>query len=1169
MVDFRPLAIEFVLEDNKAKSARVAQKAAMEIETAPANTNPIARWVESVQPWMPGNDEDDMMQDADTTPDWTARAKALEFLSRTLYYLKPDTLKPSQVDLLVAFFGAMFDVDHKAGILASATALSRIISMTSFHPKSGREIVQKICKLNDDFARQISKTRLAVYELIKSLISNAEVVNDLRQRDGENAAFMKDLVHLFANERDPDCLVVWFDILRLFTSGYSTSKETLEEVYGAFKSYFPITLPRTAQSGVTPEELKLRLRKCFSSTHHLASLALPFLIGKLDQGDGVTVNVKVDVLRTIKACLEEYQEPAESITPYANRIWTSLKYEVRNGEVEDTIWATLEVLKTLAIRLTGDDLRDYTLTATRDCVADLAAPMYATSAGRLLVSILSASPNSFVLIVAPTVTHIKENMRHPKSPTHSLDLLKILRIILETRLLLTDTEMSEQDRCDFAAVDGVFKTLYADIYKVSLELPGKPDATDEDLKISTEAVQGVGALTGQKEVKLLASGEAANRSRQLLLPVSTCADSCEKLFHITTKSWDEKARRSGADDLVNEATKALQRTIQAYPEGFLPLVGKTTSILRHSIANLTHDSLDAIQSLGPLLAYIGCSSATENVSGTMEQYLEVIRALVTELFSAIHSKASPRILCSLLAGIHSAVRYFNDACLEQDSTTEQKECSSSLDSIATKYPLLASLGTANQSQETAQAVTLKSIAEARNDALLVALYVVGLLYTRATKSGMVEGQLLLSDDFTGSEPQHERRYLYLLSELASFVIHQLSEGQQSSLHVEKYSLNLFHEAEVNTSGTVSSWSWLTDKPLNILSLGILESLRPSRIAKLYESKVAQQILLEDVSADISQLDAVSRPVRRSMLAILANKHNIETLDAVMGDLGSNLESALKQTKEGASDNSLAPSLETCLSLFALMGGLLRRYSGNNVRPVLQLLQTAPNDSHSGYRLARGLEVIVAPQRFLTKESFAVVRMLWLQKVYIELVKPMLNVALGYDSAITDPLIKINFSIAVLLMVKHMNFSVYEDDADKILRIAIGIAQNLGTGPDGIAALQVIKSILVEASEKAEDHLRSLVKICTGIFTSKGSSPSGRPDWLPADYGIRTNSLEVQAGCGKLALEIVGGLPRMFEPRHLLAYEPQVQRDLSTACGHKVRDLRSTARLARGAWADVK
>lgn len=187
----------------------------------------------------------------------------------------------------------MFDVDHKAGIMASATALSRIITMKSFQPSSGRDIIQNVCALKEDFTRQVPKTRLVVYELLRSLVTDVAVASDLQHHEGLPLAFMHNLLQLCQSERDPDCLMAWFDILRFFSAEYPSSQEILEEVYGAFKAYFPITLPRASQSGLTPEKLKLQLRKCFSSNGRLATLAFPFLLGKLDQGDGVTVNVKV------------------------------------------------------------------------------------------------------------------------------------------------------------------------------------------------------------------------------------------------------------------------------------------------------------------------------------------------------------------------------------------------------------------------------------------------------------------------------------------------------------------------------------------------------------------------------------------------------------------------------------------------------------------------------------------------------------------------------------------------------------------------------------------------------------------------------------------------------------------------------------------------------------
>lgn len=205
---------------------------------------------------------------------------------------------------MIAFFGAMFDIDHKAGILASAKALSTIVAMKAFSPQSGNEIIEKLCALKDDFPRQISKTRLEIYVLLRSLITDPAVASDLQYRHGAPAGFMNDLLQLCRNERDPDCLMVWFDTFRYFLTEYTASQEMLDQIFETFKAYFPITLPRTSPSGITPEDLKLGLRKCFSSNYKLAQSAYPFLIGRLDQGEGVTVNVKVwTLLNSTRAIL--------------------------------------------------------------------------------------------------------------------------------------------------------------------------------------------------------------------------------------------------------------------------------------------------------------------------------------------------------------------------------------------------------------------------------------------------------------------------------------------------------------------------------------------------------------------------------------------------------------------------------------------------------------------------------------------------------------------------------------------------------------------------------------------------------------------------------------------------------------------------------------------------
>lgn len=1190
MADFRQLALDFVLNDDETKLASIAQKTALEIQSAPANPNPVARWVEAVQPWMPGSGDDSM--EHDETPNWTVRAKALEFLSRTLDFLAKDVLKPRQVRLLISFFGAMFDVDHKAGIMASATALSRIIVMKSFQPQSGHDIIHTVCALKEDFPRQAAKTRLAVYGLLRSLIADAAVASDLRYRDGAASSFMGDLLHLCQNERDPDCLMVWFDTLRSFLSAYDASQEMVQEVYATFKAYFPIALPRTSQTGMTPDDLKRQLRRCFSCSDRLAPLALPFLLGKLDQGSVVTVNVKLDVLRTIRACIEEYARPELSVAPYVDRIWTSLKYEVRNGEVEDTIWATLEVLKAVTTRLKADELRDYALTVARDCVNDLSNLTYTAAAGQLLVSVLSANASAFVPMAAPAVTHIKDNFRHPKSPTHSQDLLKILRIILETRLLLTDVQMADQERRDFAATDPVFKTLYADVYRGPAQLGSKLDAPYDAVKLSTEAVQGAGALVCQRAVNPLSAQQ--DPIQPLLLPEATCAEVCETLFSITTLSFAEESRRAGTDDLVNEAIKALQRSIESYSSGFRPLVEQGMAMIRKSCAGPGSDSAASIQSLCSVLAFVGCANLRPSLAGGMRRFLRLSCALATELLVAMDASVDPSVWCAMVAGVASIVYYFRDACREVDQDAPREQSSEHgtavthntwLSDIVDKYPMLNSVGaiTGAATASEDQSLTLPefcSVADLRDDFLLVSLFLCRQLYRRATEPledpRTRKKTLGLSADFTGSDEDAEYRYLHLLSDLASFIVGEMNRSGASSLQFDVYCLTLFRDDFIpvpspatgspRNSGYEDSWGWLAFGPLNALAFGVLKSLLPSGVMRLYDMGVAQQLLIEGTSSTPYQDDSAGLPVTRAILAVLANKYKLETFDDLMATLEQHLERALERAMSGPSPEDRCRGLEQSLAIFTLAGSLLRRCIGKQTRGLLRLLYSAPNDSAAGYRLGRALEVIAAPQPFVMDSVGSVQKPLWLQKVYINLVKPMIGAAIRASLVIEDPLIRTNYGVAALHMIKHAKFAIYEDDANDILRIAISTARSLGTGPDAKAALEVLGRILVEAPEAVQVHLRSVVGVCTRL----AAAARGRPEWMPPDYAVAAaDDPAAEAACSRLALEIVGGLPRVFEARHLLAYVPQVQRELAAACGLRVRDLRKTARVARAAWSDLR
>lgn len=236
---------------------------------------------------------------------------ALGFLAGTLEALDKTTLRSDQgkgpdilakdltlihdsVLRLIGFFGAMFSYDHKAGITASAKALRQLYSMKGFKPNMGIKILEDVCKIKEDFRLQTAATRLEVYELFLDLIQDPAVSSELKHKYGSACGFAVDLIQVCQSERDPRNLMIWFKILRLLLVDYDPSPEVTEELFKVFSAYFPISLRSSATPiGITADDLKEAVRSCFSAHHRVATQAFPFLLQKLDQGDAVTVAVKV------------------------------------------------------------------------------------------------------------------------------------------------------------------------------------------------------------------------------------------------------------------------------------------------------------------------------------------------------------------------------------------------------------------------------------------------------------------------------------------------------------------------------------------------------------------------------------------------------------------------------------------------------------------------------------------------------------------------------------------------------------------------------------------------------------------------------------------------------------------------------------------------------------
>lgn len=303
-------------------------------------------------------------------------------------------------------------------------------------------------------------------------------------------------------------------------------------------------------------------------------------------------------------------------------------------------------------------------------------------------------------------------------------------------------------------------------------------------------------------------------------------------------------------------------------------------------------------------------------------------------------------------------------------------------------------------------------------------------------------------------------------------------------------------------------------------------------------------------------------VAKSIVTILSNKYKIETSEPLMRLIEARANTISQQSHDAGDTGANLDAIS------AIAAGMLRRNSGKPAQPLLSLLkeslqniQAAASASKAPGAAARRLEALVTSRDILAKDNFAIVRPLWTQKAYFDVVKPLLGAA----SALKGPDqldVRANLSVGLLLMVRHMPFAIYEDDAEEIVRIAISVAQRGVTGDQTVptaasdvrAALQVLKDILIADKDQGKTHLKSIVSLCVDIFSSSpSSSAKARPD----------------PHCVKLALEIAGGLPNMFESQHLLQYRPRLDRELALACGNPVRELRRTARLAREAWDRLK
>lgn len=759
--------------------------------------------------------------------------------------------------------------------------------MKSFQPTLGDDIIANVSKLGEDFKLQTPVTRLEIYELFLGLLQDPAVANDLEYRHGSTCGFITGLLDLCRNERDPLNLMKWFETLKTCLQNFSPSEDVTSEVFKTFSAYFPISLRASATpSGVTADDLKSAVRSCFAAHYRVASHAIPYLIGKLDQGDAVTVAVKVDILQTLDACLLQYEHPKQSVVPFIDQIWGSLKYEVRNGEIPEIIKATLKVIRSLTTRLDDNELRSFLVDAWRDLVEDLSNPTYTAQAGRLLVAIAGATFQSFATITPQVIPHVQTTLTNTQSALHKQELVGLLNSILVVRSHLVDILKNEPntDKSSGLLKDELFgDILFFNIYLPQWEENSSAQATSEQVGILKKTMEGLAALVGQQA----SDGESFDQL--------CSAPTCQKIvgwlaspsitYPLEGRQFNESTASTGDlnQDIRDAAVAALKEAVPLYPSAFQLLLRQYLSSLKVAYQKqlAPHDLPLEINLVASALYEVGCS----NVPTRPPFLLNTVSLVATQLEGllwVVSQRAPPRYWTAFICSIHFSI-------LQSLSNLPRQTIASSnsISQSITKewyiqfiriigeldYPEIDSHGTGNPSLLTKTLKALEGLETIGVDThlqlLAYSLSVVEQLYRRFTvvyhredESINAPSYIGLSKDFKEVHVSVAEQdiFLHQLGLLATSVIRSLSEDEQKALELGRDVFVLFSSVDadaVNPQSDLASQntilSPLDDFRTVPLSMGILQGLYPDVMPPVVSENLKLRLMFANVVASTTSV----------------------------------------------------------------------------------------------------------------------------------------------------------------------------------------------------------------------------------------------------------------------------------------------------------------------------
>lgn len=793
-------------------------------------------------------------------------------MARTLTALPRTALKPREVKLFITFFCSMYQL-HDANLAATTEALTSLIQMENFDLSAAADILSSIGSMEpDNFTKQVAKVRLAIFNLINTFFHGAPG-RALRDRQAQGEHLLK-VLPLFGRERDPFNLLQWFRFLDSVLRDINLSTETADAAFESFSPFFPISIRKSTAAGpeVTEEQLKEALNSCFSANGMLAHRTIPFLLSKLDAGASLTAAAKVsdqptlspssptaidhhlqlDILRTVNACIASYEPADKYVVPYVSQIWSSLKYEVRHGEIPEAIQETLAVFSSVSRRLAAGslctELKSFVDKTWDDCAEDLENPTYTEQAGSIFISVAQAHLASFRLICPRLLDAVRRILAQPKSSTHTKALAAVLNNLLRARRSALPP-LPVESPLDTYRDDSVTVTrgIYFNLWKEN----AVANLTKEQADIAKLALEGLSQVVKQRRPAKNGHSYVSDCEEVVFKEV------CATLAHRVMNCFITPVLTSQDDKAIDEAAvEALRWAITFYPAGY----GKIMSDIISEVAkrnwnnNPSERSYEALSACCTRLASIGCLSVAEDAP-PLANFVAFVGGMLKVLGLLFEQKSDLKacafVAHSLAQGLQSFVQiprpeeHVLQAHLVWGLEGNVNPCIQGL------QPTFPDLVEKRHSQFDPTDVVRSLGDEVSWSAcfLLFGIYTVAQLYRHATRLVQTPQGFSLDlyeplvvdseDDPDGSQyPQGglratwRNRYLGQVGKLATIVLSELETRTQDYLYLNQQILGCFHNNARTRGETIVSWKQHNHDMISELSVGVARAIRPDLVLRL-------------------------------------------------------------------------------------------------------------------------------------------------------------------------------------------------------------------------------------------------------------------------------------------------------------------------------------------------